>query len=624
MENHYNLLKLLIKRIGIVFIVYQFCRILFLLFNKSYFPEITPKIFFGGIIYDLSAIGFINLFFIVLHLIPGSYKYKPNYQNRLKIAFFIVNIIFIATNFVDFEYFKFTGRRSSFGLITANGMENEIGKLIPLFLITYWYLPLGFIVLSIIIWKLLSKPKTVSEIEKLTKREIVQQSIMLLLALLLGLLFSRGGFSTKPIRIVDAVNYSSLGNTALVLNTPFSIIKTFGKKETLTDPHFYSNEELNKIFNPVQITHPSGLQTKKNLIIIILESFGDENIHQGYTPFLDSLITKSYYFKNGFANGKVSIDAVPSTMSSIPSLMNTPIISSGYSLNEVYGLPKILKKQGYSTSFFHGAFNGSQNFDQYCKVAGFDNYYGKNEYPKEGSFDGTWGIFDEEFLQFFCNKVNTFKSPFFASLFTISSHIPFTIPNKYKGKFSKGTTEIHESIGYTDYSLRQFFHKAKLQNWYNNTLFVFTADHTSATGKGKYTTNVGKFRIPIFFFDPSNKEFKGVIEKNFQQVDILPSVLDYLNVKDTIVSYGKSYYSDKDFVVTYLDNVYNYINGNYYLAFDGQKSIGLYNFKTDPLLTKNLLKKEPIIKSNMEKFIKAYIQSFNDRVNSNQLTAKTK
>jgi phosphoglycerol transferase MdoB-like AlkP superfamily enzyme len=126
-------------------------------------------------------------------------------------------------------------------------------------------------------------------------------------------------------------------------------------------------------------------------VIIILESFGNENIRIGYTPFFDSLATHSYYFKNGFANGKLSIDAVPSTLSSIPSLMNHSLITSNYSLNEIYGLPKILKDNGYATSFFHGAFNGSQNFDQYCKVAGFDNYFGKNEYEGPESFDGTWG-----------------------------------------------------------------------------------------------------------------------------------------------------------------------------------------------------------------------------------------
>jgi len=125
------------------------------------------------------------------------------------------------------------------------------------------------------------------------------------------------------------------------------------------------------------------------------------------------------------------------------------------------------------------------------------------------------------------------------------------------------------------------------------------------------------------FFDPSNADFKGTQEKNFQQIDILPSILDYLNIKDNVISYGKSYKSNKNFVVTYLDNIYNYINNDYYLAFDGTKSIGLYNFKKDPLLKNNIMISEKTILLEMEKFIKAYIQSFNERVINNQLIVKS-
>ncbi|MES2543674.1 MAG: sulfatase-like hydrolase/transferase [Bacteroidota bacterium] len=577
--------------------------------------------FLGGIWFDMAAIGFINLLFILLHLIPGNFKYKKGYQKRLKISFFLVNFIFIATNFIDFEYYKFTGRRSSFSLITAKGMEHELPTLIPSFIKEFWYLPLGLVFLGILLWKLFSKARLYFPLEKLSVKEQVKQIAILVICLGLGLLMSRGGLQKNPLRIVDAIDFSSLGNSSLVLNTPFSIMKTIGKKEGLTDPKFYSQKELDQIFNPIIKTNSEGI-IKKNVVVIILESFGDENLHQGYTPFLDSLITQSYYFKNGFANGKVSIDAVPSIFSSIPSLMNTSLISSSYSLNKVYALPKILKKQGYHSSFFHGAINGSQNFDQYCKVAGFDAYYGRTEYANDADYDGVWGIYDEEFLQFFCKKVNTFKQPFLTSVFTLSSHNPFKIPKKYKGKFSKGTTEIHESIGYSDFALRQFFETAKKQPWYNNTLFVFSADHTSHVGKGKYKTSIGKFRIPILFFDPSNPDFKGVVEKNFQQIDILPSIIDYLNIKDNVISFGKSHESKRDFVVTYLDNVYNYVDGDYYLAFDGNKSIGLYNWKNDPLLKTNLLKTEKIIQLQMERFIKAYIQSFNSRIINNELIVK--
>jgi phosphoglycerol transferase MdoB-like AlkP superfamily enzyme len=600
--------------------IYQISRFLFYFFNKSSFTNITPKVFWGGLIYDLSAIGFINILFVVLFLFPSKIIYNKAYQKTIKVLFYIVNIIFIATNFVDFEYYKFTGRRSTFDLITAKGMENEIAGLIPTFLMQFWYLPLLFIAFAYIKWRLLSDYEVQLPIEKRSKNAIVKQSSLFLVLVGLFLVLGRGGVQSKPLRIVDAIEYSSLGNSSLSLNTPFCILKSMGKKETLFDPKFFSEKELKTIFDPEFTTNPKEEFKKKNVVIVILESFGDENIHKGYTPFIDSIISKSYYFKNGFANGKVSIDAVPSTLSSVPSLMNRSFIASEYSLNKVYSLPKIFRNQGYNTSFFHGAFNGSQNFDKYCQVAGFESYYGKDEYVGPDSFDGKWGVFDEEYLQFFCNKLSEFKQPFFSTVFTISSHQPFTLPEKYKGKFPKGTTVIHESIGYTDFAMRKFFEKAKKQDWYKNTLFVFTADHTAAYGEGAYKTSVGKFRIPIFFFDTSNPDFKGVSDKNLQQIDILPSIIDYLNIKEKIVTFGKSYKSDKNFVVTYLDNIYNYINDDYYLAFDGTKTIGLYNIKNDPMLKNNLATKEIKIKAEMEKFIKAYIQTFNKRLIDNKLT----
>lgn len=621
MFNYKQLLKLLIRRLFIVFVVYQFCRILFLLFNRSSFTNLDVKTFMGGALFDLSAIGFINLVFILLHLIPGNFKFRKQYQFGLKLGFYLVNLIFIATNFVDLEYYKFTGRRSSFGLITAKGMEHEIGGLVISFMQEFWYQFIFFILLAVLLWRVLSKPRILFPLEQLTVKVIAKQCGILIVSLGVGLLMARGGWGEKPLRIVDAINYSSLGNSALVLNTPFSIMKTAGKKEALVDPKFYSATELNKIFNPVYTSAPVGPPIKKNVVIFILESFGDENLRQGCTPFIDSLAMQSYYFKNGFANGKVSIDAVPSTLSSIPSLMNTSIISSGYSLNKVYGLPKIMKKQGYTTSFFHGAFNGSQNFDQYCKVAGFDRYYGKNEYEGPEAFDGVWGIFDEDFMQFFNKKLSSFKQPFFSTLFTISSHNPYTVPAKYKGKFKKGTRKIQESIGYTDYSLRQFFKAAQKEDWYKNTLFVIVADHTCAEPSAdQYRTNVGKFRIPILFFDPSNPSLKGIQEKNFQQIDVLPSIVDYLNIKDKVVTYGKPFSSDKNYVVYYLDNIYHLIKDDYYLAFDGQKAIGLYNFKTDVMLKENLMDKDPKRAASMTTFIKAYVQSFNERMIADALT----
>ncbi|MDR7210853.1 LTA synthase family protein [Flavobacterium piscis] len=499
-------------------------------------------------------------------------------------------------------------------------MEKEAIGLIPNFLKEFWYIAVIFLLLSFIFWKLIPNLKKIHILETVTRKNYYQQTAYFVLSLIIILVIGRGGLQKKPIKIVDAIKYGTLSNSALVLNTPFCILKTIAKKEDIDKIHYFDDKELISIYNPSISLNPSNPIIKKNVVILILESFGDENVGRGQTPFLDSLITKSYYFKNGFANGKVSIDAVPSILSSIPSLMNNSFISSSYSLNKINGLPKILKKEGYNTSFFHGAFNGSQNFDQYAKVAGFDLYFGKDQYNGNEAFDGRWGIFDEEFLQFYATKLTTFKQPFFSSLFTISSHNPYIIPEKYKGKFPKGTTEIQESIAYSDFALRKFFDNAKKQDWYKNTLFVISSDHTSSGGDLAIDkTNIGKFSIPILFFDPSNPDLVGINDKNFQQIDIMPSILDYLNIKTDMISFGKSYKSKENFVVYYLQGIYHYIQDEYYLAFANNQGIGLYNWKKDVLLKTNLMLKNKSKTQKMENFLKAYIQTFNDRVINDKL-----
>jgi phosphoglycerol transferase MdoB-like AlkP superfamily enzyme len=620
MNNYKNSIILFLKRFFLIVIIYQFSRVLFYLMNSKLFEAFTFQTFQGGLLFDFAAIAYINIVFLLAHLIPGNFKYKPRYQSILKISFYVVNLIFIATNFIDIIYYRFTGRRSTFGMITAKGMEHEALGLIPSFLKEFWYIFVLFLIVSIIFWKLIPNLKTHLIHEKSTKKDYYKQYSYFVLSLVIILLMGRGGFRKKPIKIVDAAEYGALNNSALVLNTPFCILKSAVKKEDIEKVNYFNEKELTSIYNPIISLKPSEPTIKKNVVILILESFGNENIGRGQTPFLDSLITKSYYFKNGFANGKVSIDAVPSILSSIPSLMNNSFILSSYSLNKINGLPKIFKKEGYNTSFFHGAFNGSQNFDQYAQVAGFDQYFGKDQYTGEEAFDGKWGIFDEEFLQFYAAKLTSFKQPFFSSLFTISSHSPYTIPEKYKGKFPKGTTEIQESIAYTDFALRRFFETAKKQGWYKNTLFVISSDHTSSGGdKDIDKTNIGKFNIPILFFDPSNPELTGVNEKNFQQIDIMPSILDYLNIKTDMVSFGKSYKSKDNYVVYYLQGTYHYIKDDYYLAFSNNKTIGLYNWKEDILLKNNLMLKDKTKVKESEKFLKAYIQSFNERVVSNKL-----
>lgn len=626
MKNYTKSVILLLKRLTYLTISYSLARLLFLIFQWNSFQNLSPLNFIGGIRFDLSVIFYTNILVIIGHTIPGNFKYTKSYQKVLKGIFYITNILFLITNFVDFIYYDFTGKRSTYGLITASGMQQEISGLLPSFMKQFWYVFLLGFLFMYLFWKLIPKQRFTSNFSA-SKTTIFKQITVFVIATSSCILIGRGGTQRKPLRRVDAIKYAPSKNTPIVLNTPFCILKTIGKKKELTPLKYYNKEELNTIYSPIKHFKDSIPFNKKNIVVIILESFGDENISYsspktGNTPFLDSLIQKSLYFKNGFANGRVSIDAVPSVISGIPSVFGSPYISSTYAFNDINSFPKILKKEGYYTSFFHGAFNGSQNFDQYAKIAGFDDYYGKDEYPVDTPEvqDGKWGIFDEEFLAFYGEKLTTFKEPFFSSVFTISSHIPFTMPKKHQGKFDKGNTKFFETVGYTDYSLRKFFNYAKQQSWYNNTVFVITADHCSSAGKGFYKSIIQEYSIPVLLFDPSNKSLHGEPTKNIQQIDILPSILDYLHYNKKFISYGNSYKNKNNLVINYINNVYHAIIDDYYFIFDGNTVIELYNYKTDLLLKNNLIETEKTISLDLETQIKAYLQSFNNNLINNSLT----
>jgi phosphoglycerol transferase MdoB-like AlkP superfamily enzyme len=279
------------------------------------------------------------------------------------------------------------------------------------------------------------------------------------------------------------------------------------------------------------------------------------------------------------------------------------------------------------------------NFDGFASLAGFDNYFGRNEYNNDNDFDGKWGIFDEPFLQFFSKKLSSFPQPFFAVEFTISSHHPYTIPEQYKGKFKKGPLKIHETINYTDYALKKFFETASKTNWYKNTIFILLADHPAQTidtndnlnltGGNKLNNNLvkyyknttGRFAIPILFYSPSDTTIVKQNNLTVQQTDILPSVLQYLKYNKKFIAFGNSIFDSTavHISVEFLNGLYQITKDNYTLIYNGTKSLALYNNKFDPENKNNLMKSDKEIAKKMERILKAVIQQYNYRLINNKL-----
>ena len=184
---------------------------------------------------------------------------------------------------------------------------------------------------------------------------------------------------------------------------------------------------------------------------------------------------------------------------------------------------------------------------------------------------------------------------------------------------------IHKCIRYTDNALRLFFEKARKQPWYDNTLFVITSDHTNLSDHEYYQTDLGGFCSPIIFFDPKGDMKPGVRNAIAQQIDIMPTVLGYLGYDRPYIAFGSNLLAtpdEKTWAVNYLGGIYQYVEGDYLLQFDGNKTKALYRFRTDLLLKDNVAEKEPEVVKRLERRLKAIIQSYMTRMNGNELVTK--
>jgi phosphoglycerol transferase MdoB-like AlkP superfamily enzyme len=535
----------LFVRFGLILVALLIFRVVFLLKNNIFFTKISFLDYLVGTWFDLITICLYYLPYLVISIMP-----LPEIMH--KVRHWISTLIFSITTFVvyffsawDIAYFSYTRKRISYDYFKFMISDNTAEKVAGDFLAEFWWLLLFFVVIYLVtIFIYLATPRISPTANKW--RNYVTLAVGVVLFVVIG----RGGFQFKPVGVLEATNYTSLENAPAVLNSAFSILKTFNN-QGIEKKNYFSKNEVEKIFNPNQRTKELKLlEGKPNVVMIIFESFGSMYVGpenpESFTPFLDSILSKSMYFNYGISNSKTSMDALPAIVLSIPTWMNESFILSSYSMNQFSGLPGILKKEGYSSAFFHGANNGSMRFDAFSNAAGFDRYYGRNEYNNDEHFDGNWGISDHYFMNWSIDKMNEMKPPFVASIFTISSHHPFIVPEGYKEKVKNGPDPICRTLSYVDFAFKEFWEKISKQDWFNNTLFIFVADHVGPTGRSDRTNLEWSYRIPIGFYHPSGNLPKVPENKAFQQIDIMPTVLDLVNSKQPYFAIGTSYFQQKN------------------------------------------------------------------------------
>jgi len=636
-------LAVIVCNLLLAYAVYFLARIIYLTINYSYFyQDLTLVHLFellgAGLVFDTSAILVTNIPYIVLMLLPWHGKERPAYQQFCRWVFVIVNSLALAINLIDACYFRFTMRRTTTTVFSEFANEQNLGSIFFTEALNHLYLVFLF---AFVAWGLY----------RLARYSTLRHDTLRWwhydVAMLLSLAFAapfvvagiRGGFATavRPITISNANQYVNRPiEAALVLNTPFSLYRTIGKDVFSVPDYFASEQELEAHYSPVH-RPASGIMDKKNVVVLIVESFGreyigalnpclDDSQYKGYTPCIDSLIARSITFSHTYCNGRKSIDGMPSILSSIPMFIE-PFFLTPASMNHVSGLASILGGEGYQTAFFHGAQRGSMGFQAFARSTGFKDYYGREDFSRdkrfggEEEFDGTWAIWDEPFLQYYCAKMSEMKEPFMTAVFTASSHHPYVVPEKYRERFPEEGIEIHKCIRYTDMALGKFFRSASRQPWFKNTIFVLTSDHTNLSDHDYYQTDLGGFCSPIIIYEPGITDLQPAVQdKIAQQIDILPTVLGMLHYSKPYFAFGIDVLNtpaEDTWAVNYLNGIYQYVKHGHVLQFDGQRTRAVYAL-TDSLMKHNLVGNCPDQES-MEYELKAIIQQYMERMTQDRL-----
>ncbi len=539
---------LLARRLLLALALYSVLRLVFLIAHPALFADVPAEAVAGafvrGLRFDLSALAYTNLPFILLSLAPAAWQSRRWYQRGLMTVFAATNGAAMTLMTADIAYFDFTGSRLTFDLLDMKAeATNQVDQLL------LNYAPFTALAFALCTGLIVLYPRMRGAAPAQRRWWVAALSGVAIAGV--TVIAARGGLQKKVLKPLHAFAGGRHETGLLALNSVFTLIQSPLTQQIEPVAFYASDAEAESVLlAPFGVTERPA--TPQNVVLIILESFATEfwgaaGNTEGLTPFLDSLVPRGRFFAHNYANGRRSIDALPSILLGVPLLMSRSIALSPYQGNEWIGLGHLMGNAGYHTSMFHGAPKGTMYFDAIAQMAGIEEFYPLERYPeewRERDFDGHWGLFDEPYLQYVARELTALPQPFVTTIFTISTHQPYRVPARYLDSLPAGTQDIHRSVRYTDMALGRFFAAAREQPWFSETLFIITGDHTQSVRSPRFDTFLGRYMVPMLLYHPSRPLPVTDPARSDEHVDILPTILDYAGVAPgEIPRFGKSVFS---------------------------------------------------------------------------------
>ena len=304
-----------------------------------------------------------------------------------------------------------------------------------------------------------------------------------------------------------------------------------------------------------------GSEIRRNIVLVTIESMSASYMErfgntESITPVLDSLYRLGMAFDRVYATGNRTVRGLEAVTLSLPPCPGQSIIKR---LNNagMHSTGALLREKGYNVTYFYGGNSYFDNMETFFSGNGYDIVDQKNYSPEEITFANIWGVCDEDAYRKVIRTLGEQSrdgKPFFAHVMTVSNHRPFTYPAG-KIRIPNDSKTRAGGVLYTDYALGQFLAEASKQPWFDNTIFLITADHC-ASSAGRTEIPLHKYHIPALIFAPgfvAPQQIEGIVS----QIDLMPTLLSLLDMDYDSHFYGRSIfdpdYVNRAFIATYQD-----------------------------------------------------------------------
>ena len=367
----------------------------------------------------------------------------------------------------------------------------------------------------------------------------------------------------SPIRVGTAYFCNYGFPNMLGLNPVFSLMRSYldSRNHENDDVHFmdgkvaiqniqkWYNIKADTLYNsPIaRVVQSSPATIKPNVVLIVMESMSVQKLsYFGNTgniaPFMDSLVTKSYLFTNMYSSGIHTRFGIFSTLFSYPCYMRKHPMKI-VDMQKYSGIGSVMRQNGYSTIYFTTHDDQFDNIGGFLRANDYTQLISQKNYPKE-KVRSSLGVPDDYMFEFsmpYLNQLASKKEPFFVTFLTASDHGPRIIPEY----FTPRSKEIErQSVEFADWSLQKFMHLAKQQKWYDNTIFVFVADHGIKIASS-YDLPVERFHIPLLFFSPKYIKQPKIFDQLASQLDVFPTIMGFLHLPYVNNTLGIDLFSQK-------------------------------------------------------------------------------